>query len=124
MSGHPAAAFVDVTALRLQLILVGLDATKSEVDLQAKRHIAVLAVALTLAGTVAFSLLTGQTHDPAGGGVLAVLLVIVGAQIRALGRQRLVLRETAAEATRAIGSLIKQEGEQDVDAEEVEPRGS
>jgi hypothetical protein len=106
---------VDPTALRLERIRLGQEATQRVVELWARLSIAVLAVALTLAGTLAVGVVVGQVA-PLAALFGALALGCVGAkQLIDLRRGARLLREVGETGVRAIDRLIAEEVERSHD---------
>jgi len=112
---------VDPTALRLEEIRMQLDAAKFAIDLLAKRHLAVMGVAVAAVVSSALGWSSGQLRATAAG----VLAVLAGGaaifQLYALHRLSRKWVEAAAYARRTVRSLNRLKGEADVDGTEEAP---
>lgn len=116
---------MDLAELRVAIIHAGLESTWRLVDLQARRHVAVLAVALASAVTATLAGLAAEVAPTAIAVVVGALLGLALLQIRALGRLARLLRESHREAVRRLQeteALIAVEGEDDVDGPQGKPR--
>lgn len=77
---------VDFTALRVERLRQRLEEARFAIELQSRRHVAVLAVGLTLGGGAAVSGLAGHVDARAAALAGVASAAIVLAQVRALAR--------------------------------------
>lgn len=109
---------MDRAELQVAVIQTSLDTTARIVDLQARRHVAVLAVALAAAVSAILAGLAAQVPIEAAVAIATGLGAVAATQVRALGRLIRLLRRSSAEAVRdlrEVKTLISQEGETGVD---------
>lgn len=111
---------MDRATLLLEEVRIDLQTNERMVDLLARRHLAVMAVALTTAAGALAALMLGQASPWAAAALLLVAAGVLATQLRALGQLARQLEPGRIEAKQAIERLKAQEVEKDVDAP---PRG-
>lgn len=99
----------------MELIRLDIQTNEKAVDLLARRHVAVLVVAMTMGATGLLAVAIGQTGAVPATVVAVTAATIVGTQVRAFGKLAEKLEEGRTKATRAIERFIAQEVEADVD---------
>jgi hypothetical protein len=109
---------VDRAALRVEIIRVSLESSTRMMELHARRHVAVLAVALASAITAGLSAFAAREAalQLLSGAAGLVLLAI--SQVRALGRLAFLHSADVEEAIRdlrKVEALMKEEDEDDAD---------
>jgi hypothetical protein len=107
---------VELSHLRVERIRQRLDAAKFAIELRARRHVAVLAVAMTLGGGAAIAALTGQVPREGAIGAAAAAAGIVLSQVRVLGGLLEEWRRIALGAAGDMEMLMLAEDEPDEDA--------
>lgn len=113
---------MDERELRLEQIRSDRETNERIVDLQARRHVAVLAVGMTTGAGASAAAALGQVAPVPAVGVVAASAVLVLSQVRAFGVLRRQLERGRQEAREAIERLIESEVESDVDeASQAEP---
>lgn len=105
----------DATALRLEKVRNTLQTAHVMAQVQTHRHVAILAVALTVAGGAALGGIGGQVSVLTSAfGVLGSAILLLS-QVRALGIVSSKLQRASDEANEAIDRLMVSGGETDVD---------
>jgi hypothetical protein len=107
--------------MRRHKIDVTLGGQRALVDLHAKRIIAVLAVALTVAGSGSLGMLAGQLPRLPTLAVVGVLALVVVHQLAALAKLAHLTEAATADAVQAIDRLITQEVELGDDDAQSDP---
>lgn len=107
---------MDLQGLKLEEVRIDLQTNERMVDLLARRHLAVMAVALTTAAGALAALMLGQGSPGAAAALVALSALVLATQLRALGRLARQLEQGRLVAKRAIERLKAEEVEPDVDA--------
>lgn len=107
---------MDWTALRVKRIDQRLEEARFAIELQARRHVAVLAVALTLGGGALYSGLAGQVAPDVAGAAASIALLAVAVQIKALGTLGRDWKRESQSAAKAMETLMDSQGDSEDDA--------
>lgn len=114
-------AVVDERALRLEQIRSDRETNERIVDLQARRHVAVLAVGMTTGAGASAAEVLGQVPTSPAMAVATPSAMLVLSQVRSFGVLQRPLERGRQEARLAIERLIEAEVQSDDDAAEAEP---
>lgn len=99
----------DATALMLEKIKVHLEITGRSADIQARRHVAVLAVALAAGASTVVGAVTGQVQPRAAAAAVVIASAAITLQVHGLGRLTRALHQSQADAIADIDSLMVEE---------------
>lgn len=102
---------MDERALRLEQIRIDFQASQQVVELQSRRHMAVFAVAATTTATALATAAFGHAAPAPAFIIAATGTVVMGGQLRELGRLAIRIDEGRRKARIAIERLMDQEEE-------------
>lgn len=114
-------ALVDDREWRLRKVEMQLRAAEKAAELQAHRRIAVLAVAVTFAGTTALAGIAGQVPVIPAAALVSVASTVVVIQFLGLVFLERELQGSTTEALVKADRLMTEEGEHDVDPDAPDP---
>ena len=107
---------MDERALRLEQIRIDLQVAERTADIQARRHVAVLAVGLTTSATTLGTAVLGLAPSAPAAVVTVGGAALVVSQVRSLVQLVETLEDSRTKAHLAIERLIQMEVEDDDDA--------